>query len=296
MNWNDYRFVLALGRQSSLTRAAEILTVNQTTVARRIKVLQDQLGIQLFDKLSTGFKLTEGGLEVFRVAEEIEQKLISVSAVVENKDRMLGGTLQISFSEMIGPHWNWAFSAFKDKYPEIDLVLSLSNTKISVMQKEADIAIRLTDSPPENLVGRKVARIEYALFGAKKLLQLHGADCAYNDYPWISWAPYCDAVITERWMSQHAPNAKTTYTVDSMALMLESVKQGYGIGFLPCIYGDSEPLLKRLRSVEPRFGQDMWILTHPDRRQLARVKIFMREMYEVFAQKASAFSGKDFNV
>lgn len=283
MNWDDYRFILAIDRKGNLTKAAESLGVNQTTVSRRLRALQKALGVQLFEKLTHGFVLTQEGEEVIQIAEGIEQRLLALEARVGNKDRSLSGSLHITFSEIIGTNWNWAFAAFAKSYPNIDLILSLNNTKISVMQREADIAIRYGNNPPENLVGRKLGHIEYALYAAHNLTKIYGEAQPYDTYPWVTWAPHCSATLTEKWMRQHAPYAKSIYAVDTMALMQEAIGRGDGIGFLPCSHGDKDSRLKRIRDTEKGFGLDMWILTHPDRRYVARIQTFMDYFAMIFS-------------
>ncbi|MBX2847280.1 MAG: LysR family transcriptional regulator [Acidiferrobacterales bacterium] len=292
MNWDDYRVVLALGRKSNMTAAADVLGVNQTTVSRRLKTLQDELGIEVFRKLKSGLCLTEEGQKVYQLAEAIEQKIMSVESDINPQDQNLSGELHVSFSEIIGERWSWMFREFANRYPHIDLVLSLNNTKVSVMQRESDVVIRCTNSPPENLVGRKLATVEYALYGNKKLIKEVGDDHDFNNYPWMRWAEYCDAKLTEKWMRQYAPKARTVFSVDSMALMIEGIGDGSGIGFLPCIYGDSDPRLQKMRPVEPGFSMDLWVLTHPDRRFVRRVQVFMQEVYEAFTSREALFKGE----
>ena len=71
-DWNDLRYFLELSRQGKLVRAAARLHVDHTTVSRRITTLEKQLDVRLFDKSPNGYKLTDAGLRLLPLAEQIE--------------------------------------------------------------------------------------------------------------------------------------------------------------------------------------------------------------------------------
>jgi DNA-binding transcriptional LysR family regulator len=61
LNWNDFKYFLALARRSRLRLAAADLGVDQATAGRRIAALEESLGSQLFERTATGYELTEAG-------------------------------------------------------------------------------------------------------------------------------------------------------------------------------------------------------------------------------------------
>ena len=64
MNWDDVRFFIAVAREGSVTRAAEALGVNYTTVARRISALENRLNTRLFDRIANGHVMTAAASSV----------------------------------------------------------------------------------------------------------------------------------------------------------------------------------------------------------------------------------------
>ena len=62
MDWSHLEYFLAVARAGSLSGAAKRLQVNHTTVARRLDKLEQQLQVRLFDRLGSGYRLTEDGL------------------------------------------------------------------------------------------------------------------------------------------------------------------------------------------------------------------------------------------
>lgn len=66
IDWDDVRYFLAVARGGSVRAAAERLGVNHSTVLRRIAQLEERLGVHMFEKLPSGYRLTAAGEEVLR--------------------------------------------------------------------------------------------------------------------------------------------------------------------------------------------------------------------------------------
>ena len=69
MNWDDYRYFLAVARTGRLSMAGRQLGVDHATVGRRIKALEVSLGANLFDRSPQGYRLTDAGRTVFAVGK-----------------------------------------------------------------------------------------------------------------------------------------------------------------------------------------------------------------------------------
>lgn len=65
MNWDDTQYLLALGREKTLRKAAHPLYVDQAKVGRRIAVLENSVKCQLFTRSNRGYELTIAGHQVF---------------------------------------------------------------------------------------------------------------------------------------------------------------------------------------------------------------------------------------
>ncbi len=70
IDWDDVRYFLAVARAGSVRAAAERLRVNHSTVLRRIAQLEERLGAHMFEKLPSGYRLTDAGEEVLEVADQ----------------------------------------------------------------------------------------------------------------------------------------------------------------------------------------------------------------------------------
>src|SRR4051812_2466024 len=68
---------------------------------------------------------------------------------------------------------------------------------------------------------------------------------------------------------------RVVYKLNAVLGLAEAIEGGIGIGHLPCFIGDARPGLVRLSAPQPDFAADLWLLTHADLRQSARVRVFL---------------------
>ena len=293
MDWDDLRFLLALQRASTHSAAGQQLGVTHTTVARRIAGLEQHMGVRLFDRTDQGYVPTAAGEDLVEVAERVEEQLLSVDRKVLGQDARLSGRLRVTTVDLMAARHADDFAAFARRYPDIRLELVTDNAFSNLARREADVAIRATSgAPPDYLVGRKLARAEQALYGARCLVQRIGPDAALSDYPWLAWDDRYDARLTEARRAELAPDARLACRFDSSVVLLAALRAGMGVAFLTCADADPLPDLVRLRPPEQDFGMDLWVLTHPDLRHTARVRAFMEHMSECIQRDRAALAGE----
>jgi len=291
MDWDDLRVVLAVARSRTLSGAARKLGVNQTTVTRRLEALEARLGARLFDRSTAGVNATTAAAEVVAVAERVEEHVASIERQIVGQDMRLTGELRVTTIDMCAYYDVELFEAFTRRFPEIELELSVGYFPRNLTRREADVAIRWTDKPPEHLVGHQVASAEYAIYAAQSLLEKHSDRTGLDELPWIDWDIANNARRTALWMRKHIPPEQVVCRYDMALALHAAIRSGMGVGFMPCAYGDTDPLLKRIRPVEPDFGIGIWLLTHPDLRATARVRAFMEHASTYFTSRRKRFAG-----
>jgi DNA-binding transcriptional LysR family regulator len=289
MNWNDLHLLLALSRSRTMTEAASRLGVNQTTVSRRVSALEQDLGVELVRRQREGVQLTEAGARAARSAAVMETEAHDLERELLGRDRQLAGTLQVTTTDVIAVHHADLFTGFAVEHPNIDLELDTSPRPRSLTRREADVAIRWTVSPDPNLYGRKLVRVEYAVYGSRGLV---GAEADVAALPWVAYTLASDAVLSEAWRLQHAPDAQVVCRYTRPLPLFAAIRAGQGIGFMPCAYGDADPGVVRLTDVQPGFGYDIWILTHPDLSRTERVRAFLAHAGAHFDACRGAYAGR----
>jgi DNA-binding transcriptional LysR family regulator len=153
----------------------------------------------------------------------------------------------------------------------------LANQELNLSKRDADVAIRATDNPPENLVGRRVASIAWALYGRADQFPDPGAIDPESLYErdWVSLGENLAALKAVKFVQEHVPPERIGYRVNTVLGLAEAVEQGLGIGHLPCFIADRRPGLVRLGAPVSEFAADLWLLTHPDLRHSPRVRVFL---------------------
>lgn len=290
MDWDELRYVLALARSRTLSAAGASLRVTHTTVSRRLGTLEARLGVRLFDRTPDGFLPTPAGQDLIHVAEQVEDEVLAVESRIQGRDAQLGGALRVSMVDYLFLGVHEAFSTFIERYPGVELTLTASDAQVSLLRREADVVLRLTDRPGENLIGRRLADVRFAPYASQTLVERYGADAPLGAYPWVAWDERLDGRWIHAWLAENAPGARIAVRIDENAILRrQAVCSGMGAFFLPCFEGDGLPGVVRLR--EPIFMRPLWLLTLPELRHTTRVRAFRDHLTEAFVRLAPVLAG-----
>lgn len=292
MDWDDLRLVLAVGRATRLVGAARTLGVRHSTVSRRLAALEEQLGAKLFERRPDGYVATPAGAALIESATRMEAEVLDLDRRLLGQDKRLSGTLRFTSLGLLIRTLSPDMRAFCEAYPGIELSVLATSEVASLSRREADVALRATSSPPPGLVGRRVSQVHFRVYGERSLVErIGGPDAPLSRFPWVGWDPRAQARVTHAWMRRNVPEARIAARVDSVVTLLAFVKSGIGIAFLPCLDGDAEPDLVPLLDADEDFGIQLWLLTHPDLRQTARVRAFMDHMGAALDRLRPALEG-----
>ncbi|MDW3223189.1 MAG: LysR family transcriptional regulator [Paracoccaceae bacterium] len=271
MDWNDLKYVLETVRHGGLSGAARALKVNHATVSRRIAAAEQAMGARLFDRAPGGYRATDAGREAARIAERMEVASHELSRSLGARDQQLSGALtitapQLMVERVLAP----MLKDFKGKYPEIDLKVIAANRQLNLAAREADVAFRISETPGDTLVGRRVTEQSAAVYVGKEQAARLRAD-PLVPLDWIRFAhwPGPPEALKEAW-----PNRRVTLTVDDMYAALAGVRANIGATRMPCFLGDVEPEMERLAGVALLPYRPIWILTHADLRNTRKVTAF----------------------
>ncbi|MEP5765702.1 MAG: LysR family transcriptional regulator [Halieaceae bacterium] len=287
MNWDDLRFLLAVARSGSMSGAARDLEVNHATVIRRIRSLEEQLGTSLFDRTGHSYAITPAGQLAFDAAEQMEAQSVGVERQVLGQATALCGTIRVTAPEPMGRTFLLpAIREFTAQYPEILIDLSLSTRAYDLGMREADVAFRVTEQPPEDLVGNRLAPMLVGVYN------LAGASPALEDVQQvISQTHLKDA--QDSWEKRYFPWARVSLITDSPGVAADAIKEGFGVSMLPLAIGEADPDLVRMRAVPAIKGSEIWLLTHVDVRTNARMRAFRDFMQEFFERLTDKLQGSE---
>lgn len=281
-NWDDYRFFLTVARKGNVSAAASELGLNHSTVSRRISALETRLGMRLFDRLRTGFVPTAAAMTLIEAAEQLERGAHRIGRLANAKDARLAGKLTVTAPVAFLRYVLMPIAAqFHASYPDVELHLAGSDRISNLASREADIALRIADSPTDTLVGMRLAPNRAALFAAPDLLDRLDTDAAsagrLNDMPWIS-VEGCED------LSRVFREGKATCHVNDKMSAIGAAVAGLGVVELPEMIGNAEPRLVRLGGIPAWTDKDIFILYHRDLRHTARVRAFVATVRQHLAR------------
>lgn len=287
MNWDDMRFLLAVARTGSISGAARSLEVQHSTVSRRLRAMEQKLGARLVERLKSGYELTQAGERLKQAALHMEQEMLAVGESVLGKDqRLIGRLIVTTINNMATTVLAPMFAQFSREHPELELHVEVSNDYASLAQREADVAIRLTNSPPETLIGKRMVTVASTVYGSNDYLQQINKQKIEPEWIGVNCCGF-----HKTWTRQSAHHAFHRFYSDDTLLTLAAIKEGLGISYLPCFLGDPVPELGRYCEPDTQHDLGLWLFIHPDMRRVAKVLAFREFMITQIQQQKALFEG-----
>lgn len=295
-SWDDLRFFLAIAHHGSLAGAARALRVNHSTVYRRLNAFESVTGARMFERLPTGYVLTEAGEDMLQNAGRVGELMDELQRRIVGRDYRLIGTIRITTTDTLAedflhPH----LKEFQALYPGIVLELVTDNLFFDLSRRDADVALRPTDDPPAHLVGRNIASVGWAVYASADYLGKRRPPRRISDlaqHAIICGDDNLAAVPAVRWMRAQVPASTIVYRASSFAAQCAAARAGFGLALLPCVLATASPELKRVLGPIKALATGLWILTHADLRDTARIRAFMTFMTDAIRQDQGRLAGR----
>jgi DNA-binding transcriptional LysR family regulator len=287
LDWSDLRHFLAVSRTGSTLAAARHLGVNQTTCARRITALEEELGLTLFERGREGYRLLEQGRSLVPAAERVEAEIKAFLDQAAGDGRRLSGTIRVTTNE---PLANIvvarAVSDFRSAFPSVTIELLISDQRLDIARGEADIALRVGTKPTDPvLVARQVGVAGWAAYCSRSYAEQRGRPTCIAELPGHTLISL-DHAHADWLLFAEVPDAKAVCRSNSIPNMNAMLKAGLGVGGLPFIVGELEPELVRCFAV-PSLAPPVWLVFHERQRSEPHVRSFLDLLSShVLAKKA----------
>ena len=295
LSWDDFRFAQAIAETGSLGGAAERLGVNHSTVFRRLAQIEERLGSRLFERSRTGYALTPCGEEMVRLAERMGDDIVAFERKVTGHDLRPSGELRVTTNDPVLVHLlSGVLAEFRAAYPDIVLDVVVTNEELNLSKRDADVAVRSTVDPPEALIGRRVATVAWAVFGSPALAGepfAPAGDAATR--PWVGFGDALAALKPAKWLRDKVGAERVACRIDSVLGLAAAAAAGIGLALLPCFVGAATPGLVRLAPPVPELDTALWLLTHPDLRNTARVRAFLDFAAMEIARRKKTIEGME---
>lgn len=275
-DWDDLRFFLEVVRAGTASAAARRLGVDYTTVARRIRTLEEALSALLFDKSrSSGFTLTPDGQQLVSHAEAMEGAMQAACEQVSGTGSALSGLVRIGCTEAFGSYFVIPeMVAFQDRYPNIAIDVLPVPHFVSLSRREADIAITLERPARGPYVCSKLCDYTLALYATPGYLASHAAIHTRSDLNGHRFINYVDDLAFSAqllYLDELVPGATSALRSTSVLAQYQAVLQGRALAILPCFVAAGDPRLVPVLPGDVSVVRQFWMSYSEDLRRLKRV-------------------------
>jgi len=298
-DWNDLRLVLAVQRAGGLRAAAATLGIDHSTIFRHLKALEKKLGVRLFERLPGGaYRATAAGERMAAAAGRIEHETLSLDRDIAGRDRRPSGKLKVTSSETLAySRLPRHLAAFRQAHPRIVVELVIDNRVLNLSRREADIALRPMRPTEGNLWGRKLADVAWTLYAARALIDRLGGPLKNADeaarLPLIGWGEDTSGIKAADWLVRATPATAVVYRTSSLVNQCLAAHAGIGVALLPCYLGDGDRGLERaLADPVAELATELWMVTHRDLRNTARVRAFFDVVGGGMSGERRVFEGR----
>ncbi|MEP3226610.1 MAG: LysR family transcriptional regulator [Parasphingorhabdus sp.] len=291
LDWEEVKSFAVVADAGSVRRAARALGVHHSTVSRRIDNLEYALGTKLFDRQPEGFVLNAAGEEFVTAVRDCGVRLNGAERSISGQDGDMSGVVTVTMAEPIAVHtFGPRLSEFTDMHPGIEVHMIATTSILDVSRREADIAIRIDNNPPQSLVGKRIITYNQTVYATQEYLDSQDFENDPETARWLAWDAGEDKFPD--WTKETEFSKVPMWgCFPGAAMQLSAAKGGLGLAMVPCFIGDREPLLVRATKKKPIKARDIWLLTHSDLKRTARIKAFMTFAEKVLRDAKHEFLG-----
>lgn len=285
LDWDNLRIFLGVARARSGLEASQALGIDQSTISRRVRRLEADIGSRLFDRNSQGHRLTSAGHRLLEHVEKLESMLAAVESDVFGEDMALTGEIRLGATEAFGssflaPH----LGNFCLRHPAITVDLLPMPRNVNLSKREADASVTIDRPTTDSFVTSKLAEYRLLPYATRSYLEQRPPIRDIADLTHQRWIDYVDDLLfadqqvsLRKWL----PAARPFFRSTSVIAQLQAVHTGLGIALLPCFLASPEselvPILPEIVNITRHF----WLVAPAERRELARIKALWTYLQQV---------------
>jgi len=273
-DWNDLKYLLALHRAGKLTEAGRTVGVSDTTVARRIKTLEEALETTLFLRGANGrYEPTDAALRILSHAESIEDSHAAISAISGESTNKVTGSVRLSAVPVIVNRFLVPqLPSLVGLHPDLSIELVPSADNLDLSKREADLSVRFARPSYGGLrtKSQKLGEVSFVACAASFI-----SSKQYASLGWITYDQAHSHLPQARWLEKTATSEdlRAGLRVTDVETAMQAAAAGIGKTLLPRAVVASDP---RLRTIEQEGctefpNREVWMLSHVD--QTSRVSI-----------------------
>lgn len=287
MNWSDLPVFLSVARAGQLARAAAALKTDATTVGRRVRRLERELGERLFEQSPLGQTLTPAGIALLARVEKMAE-IVGTFPPLSATGGGVQGSIRVSVSEGFGS-WFLArhIGDLLARHPGLEIDLVANSGFLSPSRRETDVAVLLARPRRGPLIVRKLTDYTLHLYAASAYLEQHGEirdPHALDRHPLIGYISDILYAPELRYLEELPGGANPRLRSTSINAQHQMVASGNGLGVLPRFIGASDPALVNILP-ELSIRRSFWLVTHRETHSFPAVTAFRNWLVSLVSEK-----------
>ncbi|PDS76529.1 LysR family transcriptional regulator [Rhizobium sp. L43] len=265
-NWDFYRSFLTVLQQGSLSAAARELGLTQPTIGRHVDALELAVGAELFIRSPNGLLPTDAALALKPYAETLAATAAALLRTASGQRQRVAGTVRVSASEVIAVEvLPGILGPLQETYPELQIELSASDTIEDLVNREADIAVRMAEPHQDALIVRRIGDIPLGFHAHRRYLERHGipetiADLANHRLIGFDRQTAYVRMVMKRYPAPEG--IKFSYRSDSNLAQLSAIRAGVGIGICQTGLARENPDLLHILPDAFEIPLGTWVAMH----------------------------------
>ncbi len=301
MDWDNVRVFLAVARAGQFVAGARRLGFDHATASRRVGALEAALGAKLFDRRTTGARLTSAGERFLVAAEEMESAFLHAQAEVSDIDVELTGEVRIGAPDGFSTYYlAAALRSFVERNPALRIQLSPLPQLTHLTRREIDLVVGLDKPEVGRFVARKLTDYTLGIYASAAYLTSRAPPeniaelAAHRLIGYVEEFAFSSALDYVRDLYGGAPSH---FECASAVTQLEALRAGVGLGVVHDYIARRFTDLVRVLP-ERAASRAYWIVTHQDTSRLGRIRAVHEHLVAsveadrgIFVRKRGAASG-----
>ena len=285
LDWSLLQSFAAVAATGSLSAAARKLGNSQPTLSRHIATLELQAETRLFERSRGGLELTEAGAELYDYALRMADAAEDLRLATEGRSQTLTGTVRLTASAIMATYvLPDILTALRREEPEIDIELVASDRTENLLQREADIAVRMYRPTQVDVITRKITDLKSGVFATPGYLAARGIPETIGDLQSHDIVGYDRNDLIIRGLEAAGMKVRRgffPFRSDNQVVCWQMVVAGYGIGFVLKAVGLSEPAVVPILEKADIPKLPVWLTAHRELKVSRRV----RRVYDFLADR-----------
>lgn len=275
-DWTLYQAFLTVIEAGGMTRAAQVSGVSQPTLSRQIAALEAALGVPLFVRAGRGLKPAPAAKRLAEEARKMRAASVAILNDAGRETRDLGGVVRITASEIVACYaLPPVLTDLARTHPQIEIELDARNEVSNLLEREADIAIRMGKPKQAGLLARRLPDVPTGFYIAKALADRVGAVQSLTDLRRLRLIGYdkSNLIVTgARRMKVPLSATDFAFRCDHQIACWSMARAGLGVGLVARFVGDADPTMLRILPKLAMQPMQMWLVARREVKTVPRLR------------------------